>query len=297
MNPLVSIIVPCYNQAQFLPEALQSVWEQTYENWECIIVNDGSPDDTHDVAQEWLSKDARFKYIQKENGGLSSARNLGLRNVNGSYIQFLDADDYIVNKKLELSIASVKINGNGIVISDFNMFTNDIHNLRKPFCDLKVEFFNLPRILFGWDYEFNIPIHCGFFKKEFFNNFKFPEDLKAKEDWIMWLTLFKQEQHVNFLDISLAYYRDHENGMTKNIEHMRTNSIKVIYHINQIVSEEIFVDYICSLLKKNQLMISHLNSKITNIENSKSYNFLEKFKKNPFFKFLYKITLLSESLK
>ena len=83
MNPLVSIIVPCYNQAQFLPEALQSVLEQTHTNWECIIVNDGSPDNTEGVAQEWLVKDSRFKYVYKENGGLSSARNAGLDKVVG----------------------------------------------------------------------------------------------------------------------------------------------------------------------------------------------------------------------
>jgi len=66
MNPFVSIIVPCYNQAQYLSEALQSVLEQTYENWECIIVNDGSPDDTQEVAKIWLEKDVHFRYIYKE---------------------------------------------------------------------------------------------------------------------------------------------------------------------------------------------------------------------------------------
>ena len=79
MNILVSIIVPCYNQAHFLDEALQSVLSQTYTNWECIIVNDGSPDNTENIAEKWLAVDSRFKYIKKDNGGLSSARNIGIK--------------------------------------------------------------------------------------------------------------------------------------------------------------------------------------------------------------------------
>lgn len=97
----VSIIVPCYNQAQYLDECLNSVLDQTYPNWECIIVNDGSPDNTEEVAMKWTNKDERFKYLYKTNGGLSSARNFGLQHSSGQYILFLDSDDLIEIKKLE----------------------------------------------------------------------------------------------------------------------------------------------------------------------------------------------------
>ena len=92
---LVSVIVPCYKHAEFLPEALDSVLSQQYQNWECIIVNDGSPDHTEAVAQAWLAKDARFKYVKQENKGLAEARNTGIRNSSGQYILPLDADDRI----------------------------------------------------------------------------------------------------------------------------------------------------------------------------------------------------------
>ena len=92
-HPLVSIIVPCYNQAQYLSEALESVLQQTYTDWECIIVNDGSPDNTDIIVKDWLQRDNRFKYLYKDNGGLSSARNFGIENSNGTYILLLDADD------------------------------------------------------------------------------------------------------------------------------------------------------------------------------------------------------------
>ena len=88
----VSIIIPCYNQAEFLEETLGSVLKQTHTNWECLIVNDGSTDVTEKIAQQFISKDQRFKYFFKENGGLSSARNYGLDQSTGNYIQFLDSD-------------------------------------------------------------------------------------------------------------------------------------------------------------------------------------------------------------
>ena len=73
--PLISVIIPAYNAEQFLDETLESVLSQTYENWECIIVNDGSTDNTEEIAKKWCEKDSRFRLTNKENGGLSSARN------------------------------------------------------------------------------------------------------------------------------------------------------------------------------------------------------------------------------
>ena len=102
-NPLISIIVPCYNQARYLDECLQSVLEQTYQNWECIIVNDGSPDSTEAVALKWTAQDPRFRYVLKKNGGLSSARNAGIEVAGGQWILPLDADDRISNHYLELA--------------------------------------------------------------------------------------------------------------------------------------------------------------------------------------------------
>ena len=101
--PLISVIVPCYNQAQYLDECLQSVLDQTYTDWECIIVNDGSPDHTEEIAKKWVEKDARFRYLSKENGGLSSARNAGIEIAKGEWILPLDADDKIGERYLELA--------------------------------------------------------------------------------------------------------------------------------------------------------------------------------------------------
>ena len=92
---LISVIIPCYNQGEFLSATLESLITQTYINWECFIVNDGSKDNTEEVSKWWVSKDRRIHYIYKENGGPSTARNTGILLAKGDYILPLDADDTI----------------------------------------------------------------------------------------------------------------------------------------------------------------------------------------------------------
>jgi glycosyltransferase involved in cell wall biosynthesis len=108
MSVLISIIVPCFNQAQYLDECLQSVLNQTNQNWECIIVNDGSPDNTEEIALEWCKKDPRFTYLKKENGGPSSARNAGIDIANGKYLLPLDSDDKISSNYLSACLKEIE---------------------------------------------------------------------------------------------------------------------------------------------------------------------------------------------
>ena len=91
--PKVSVIVPCYNQGEYLADALESVLYQTFTDWECIIVNDGSSDNTEEVANKFCELDKRFKYISQTNQGVSAARNNGIKASSGTYILPLDGDD------------------------------------------------------------------------------------------------------------------------------------------------------------------------------------------------------------
>src|SRR6185437_13050535 len=110
MGGKVSVIIPCYNQAHFLTAAVDSVLAQAYTDWECIIVNDGSTDNTESVALAYAEKDRRIKYTRKENGGLSSARNTGLNIAAGKFIQFLDADDVLEPQKFSMQLQSLTVN-------------------------------------------------------------------------------------------------------------------------------------------------------------------------------------------
>lgn len=124
-HSLVSVIIPCYNYGRFLPEALESILAQTYKNWECIIVDDGSTDNTKEVALQYVQKDSRFKYVYQANGGVSSARNRALQEVTGSYIQLLDADDLLESEKFRLQAAFLEENPDvDLVYSNMIFFRN-----------------------------------------------------------------------------------------------------------------------------------------------------------------------------
>ena len=112
-TPLISIVVPCYNVEKYINNSLNSVYNQTYENWECILVDDGSIDKTKEKIDVWLEKDDRFKYFYQKNKGLSGARNSGLKLVKGEFVYFFDSDDLLksiaLTSLLELMTDSVDI--------------------------------------------------------------------------------------------------------------------------------------------------------------------------------------------
>ena len=103
---LVSVVIPAYNCADTICEALESVFNQTYSNLEIIVINDGSTDETKHILQEFSSK---IIYLEQENGGPGSARNKGIRVSRGDYIAFLDADDILAHNKIELQLGCFKI--------------------------------------------------------------------------------------------------------------------------------------------------------------------------------------------
>ncbi|MGI4751820.1 MAG: glycosyltransferase family 2 protein [Janthinobacterium lividum] len=201
---LVSVIVPCYNQAEFLTEALESVWSQTYQHWECIIVDDGSPDDTAFIASKFCKLDLRFKYLKKENGGLSSARNAGIKEASGNWILPLDADDKIHPTYLQLAV---------------NAFI-DNPSLDLIYC--KAEYFGAKTgdwILEPYSYQLLLVknmIFCSavFPSKIYFEAKGYNENLKnGWEDWDFWLNILNPSSQVLQIQETLFYYRIKKQSM------------------------------------------------------------------------------------
>ncbi len=106
--PLVSVIIPAYNYCDFIGETLRSLVAQTYPYWEAIVVDDGSTDDTRRVVEQWVKRETRIRYFYQSNKGLPAARNAGLTQAKGSYIQFLDADDLLSPMKLALQVEQME---------------------------------------------------------------------------------------------------------------------------------------------------------------------------------------------
>jgi glycosyltransferase involved in cell wall biosynthesis len=275
----ISIIVPCFNQAQYLDACLKSVLDQTYTNWECLIINDGSTDSTDKIAQIWIEKDKRFFYFYKENGGLSSARNFGLEKMTGDFVQFLDSDDYLNNEKFQLSIEAIlQKPSSRIVISNFKMFENNPENNFPPYCILNQEKFTFKNILYQWDISFTIPIHCGFFEKSLFYDFRFPEDLFAKEDWVMWVNCFKNYPETIFIDQPLALYRRNLDSMTMT-KNLLPDTLKAIRLFKTILSDEDFQKLYENTISKYYNSTAQFKLNLINIKNSNAFKFINLIKK------------------
>lgn len=101
MNPKISVIVPVYNVEKYLRRCIDSILSQTFSDFELLLIDDGSKDKSGDICDEYAAKDARIRVFHKDNGGVSSARNLGLVKANGEFIFFVDSDDYLDNTHLE----------------------------------------------------------------------------------------------------------------------------------------------------------------------------------------------------
>lgn len=130
VNPLISIIVPIYNSSATLDMCLSSLEKQTYRNFEVLLINDGSPDDSAEKCRKYVDRDDRFRYHYKENGGLSDARNAGLDRVRGEYIMFVDSDDALSEYALEYLVRTIEESGADIVSFNLTKVYGDI--LKKP---------------------------------------------------------------------------------------------------------------------------------------------------------------------
>ena len=119
MNELVSLVVPSYNRAHLLKDAIESTLQQTYPHWEMIIVDDKSTDNTAEVAKSYAAKDPRVKYFLNPEKGVSSARNYGIKIAQGQYIAFLDDDDISLPHRFESQLKAMKKSGNGFLVSGF----------------------------------------------------------------------------------------------------------------------------------------------------------------------------------
>lgn len=209
-DPKISLIIPMYNVEQYLPECIESVQNQSYKNLEIILVDDGSPDSSGKIAEEYAAKDNRIKVIHKENGGVSSARNEGLINATGDYIMFPDADDFLFEKSCEVLLKKIKEEDADFVIGNYinchedsTLWENPVFNLEK-YKSFKLDI---------KDYEdsfflMNSAAWNKIFSNKFLRNIsaKFEEGYNIAEDAIFTTYCFIKSNKVYYIpDIIYAY--------------------------------------------------------------------------------------------
>ncbi len=245
MAPLVSIILPCYNRATYLEKCVKSVLAQTYTDLECILVDDGSTDNTREVAAHLMNVDSRVKYFFKENGGLSSARNFGIQNAQGDWIQCLDPDDWIHKDKtrFQLSYLSGLESLDVIFYCDYErVYLDNEQNIIKREENIIGSLTKeqlIQRLLLP-DFLANSPFpllqQCLLIKKEIFQNKIFDNRLKALQDRDFALDLLELDVNFVYTPIVGAFYTKHQTNMSNQWDYMRKDYI-VFYEIEQIKHE------------------------------------------------------------
>lgn len=227
-SALVSVIIPCFNQARFLPDCLASLQAQTYPHWEAIIINDGSTDETGAVARRYVDRDTRFKYLVQNNCGQAAARNRGLREASGAYIQFLDSDDVIAPEKFDLQIRALgSSDDSALAFCDFIYGAEGgvSQALRSdPLCKPRFQMDRpIEDIAARWETGISIPIHCFLFDARLFreHGICFDERLPNHEDWDCWMRIFALNPRIEHVPRALAIYRQYPGSVSRNLERMR----------------------------------------------------------------------------
>jgi glycosyltransferase involved in cell wall biosynthesis len=210
-TPLVSVIIPNYNYEHYLAECIQSVLDQTYPHLECIVVDDGSTDGSAALVTRLAEKDQRLKLVRKSNGGLSSARNEGLRQAVGEYISFLDSDDKWENGKIEHQLEVFKNTACDVVFSNFSYWYE--HGIkRSTAAPPRITIYELIRENCIAGSASSVMITREVFEKTGF----FDTNLRSAEDLDYWTRIAFHNFRFEFCPHYDVYLRQHGSSMSRN---------------------------------------------------------------------------------
>jgi len=263
---LVSVIITSYNQGRYLNDSIGSLLNQSYKDWECIIINDGSEDDTEKIALEYCGKDSRFSYQFQTNQGVTAARNLGIFKAQGDFIQFLDADDYLHSGKFSHQISVlIKHPQIDLVFGSSRYFFDDEPKVFYPLhpnggipCDLTYrDDFQVEMLL-----KNNICSNCSLLmRRKVIEKIKFREAIY--EDWIF------------NVECALNGFIFHFDNAFDSYSYIRmTAASQMMKHTHQISNLKKFDSLLLQLVKEHKYKLS---GKIVNLEELSVGNSLKKF--------------------
>ena len=241
LKSLISIVIPVYNVEKYLEQCLQSVQSQTYKHFEVILVNDGSTDSSLSICKKFVNQDKRFSVLTKKNGGLSSARNFGIKKAKGSFITFVDSDDYIVKDYLFHLVAGIK-SETSIVCSKFflvdekgNLLTKKEVNRKKQAVVSIEESIKIFLLQNGYDHSAWGKLYpCSFFETIFFPEGKLYEDMGTT------YKLLKLASEVVFLEAyDYAYLQQPDSIMNSSFNLKKLDIIEMVH----VMSDDILAQF------------------------------------------------------
>ena len=217
---MITIIIPLYNAARFIEETLHSVQAQTYTDWECIVVDDGSTDHGADIVKRIAQEDTRIQYVYQSNAGPSAARNHGVRLANGAYIQFLDADDWFPPQRFERMLAEYEHTEDNVILYSGLCLGDEqnIHSHMPYTARTNVGDIDFKRMYGGFGREFAFIPGAILFPANCLKHAAWDETMRASEDWDYYLQLTKQGYVFRNVTEELFVYRLVGGSLSHNYE-------------------------------------------------------------------------------
>lgn len=247
----VSIIIPAYNASKYIKRCIASLLNQTYKNIEIIVVNDGSTDNTLEMAKQF-----DITVLDKENGGVSSARNMGLKIATGDYICFVDADDYVEKNYIESVINVIKENNYDIIETPL-LFEASFKNKIAYYTEYKIEG-ERKLNLFDQEY-FNNELRYVigvFYKKEIIRDIYFDENVRCYEDGMFNLKAKLNSKTYYFYPKCFYHYVQYLNSLSKTISDKHLDYIIVMEKISELFKENKYLgDYVETIFKNNVIAL------------------------------------------
>ena len=238
-KPLVSIIVPVYKVEEYLYECIESLLLQTYKILEIILIDDGSPDNSGTICDEFANKDNRIKVIHKINGGLSSARNVGLDQALGEYITFCDSDDVLLSNTISRYVEFLSKYECDVVSCESLLYKNgeteviDYYHKSNP-----ITLLNGEEYIGGFfRYSTDCSVCNKIYKRSIIGSYRFEEG-KTNEDILFQYDVLRNCRHIVHINEGLYLYRINETGITHTFN---KNSINVYYNA-VVLHEKVKVD-------------------------------------------------------
>lgn len=249
----ISIVMPAYNAEEYIEESIISVQNQTYKNWELIVIDDGSKDNTRLIVNKLIKEDTRIKYYYQENRKLGAARNSALKVAKGDWIGFLDSDDIWMYDKLETQIKLIESDDNIDVVFTQGYFLFDDNKDIKPYDSLIGKFCGKEIYKLQMINNY-IPVLSVIVKKRIIDLIGLQDEtplVYGCEDWDYWIRMAKAGAIFYGLDDRLFKYRIHENGMSQNRILMKCSTFNTL-HKNLDLS-------LIDSLHKNKVISSLIN--------------------------------------
>jgi glycosyltransferase involved in cell wall biosynthesis len=245
-QPTITVIIPTYNYAHFVEQAIQSVIDQTYQDWECIIVDDGSTDGTRDVAARFVDSDDRISYVFQENKGLAAARNTGLKLARGRFIQFLDSDDLIEKEKLRRQLQFLEAHEDVDIVYGNTRYFRSEHPDERLFSSWGANKPWMPEITEGVDplkalVQTVIVVHSPLLRRSVIDDVGlFDESMQACEDWHFWIRCAAFGKSFRYLAEAetLALIRWHPTSMSQQDRFMTIHIVGMRKRVRKFIHNQ-----------------------------------------------------------